>query len=192
MSGFRRRWPLTGSPLSSALARWTQPSGVKSVQRNTITITGATSNTATITSVDVSNARLRWLSETISNTADTGIKSLVRLALTNATTVTATVNTSPGADSTIVSFEVIEYFPGVIKSVQRGTIALAAVAGNTASINPVNTAKTELDFLGVNIDGSVNLVNTVRLVLTSATVVTATMGTAEGNTTVGYQVVEWY
>ena len=189
MRGSLRRSALTGSPLSSALAQWTQPGFVRSIQRATITITGATSATSTITAVDISNAELHYLGRTYNNNAGTCDQALVRLTFTNPTTITASVITSPGADILTVSFEVIEYVPGVIKSIQRGTITQAA---GTATILPVNLLKSHLDFLGntstvgaplIDVDG--------KMVLTNATTVTYSVGAA-GTQVGGYQVVEFY
>lgn len=161
---------------------------VKSIQRGTITITGATSNTATISTVDPANSRLRHLGQTYDTSSVRADRARVRLALTNATTITATVNTSPGAEAVTVSYEILELYPGAIKSVQRGTISGAA----TATIAEVNTAKSELDFLGYTtaaIDG--DMVYTVKQVLTNGTTVTQTEGVAQTNVG-GYQVVEWF
>lgn len=81
------------------------PGAIKAIYRGTIAITGATSATATITSVDTSKSILTLLGfesseTTVSNTA-------VRLALTNATTVTASRNGSTG--TVTVGYQVVEY-----------------------------------------------------------------------------------
>jgi hypothetical protein len=182
----KKRHLLTGNILTSSLRTWwSRPLVIKSVQRGTITITGATSNTATITAVDVANARLRFLNSTQSAN-DTDAQSRARIALTNSTTVTATVNTSPGADSVVVSFEVTEYYVGVLKRVQRGTV----IGGTTATITAVVPGKTELDYLGAtstNIGPGTSTY--VRIDLTNSTTVTATA--VAGAETAGYQVVEF-
>lgn len=159
----------------------------KSVVRGTITITGATSNTATITSVDTTNSRLRTLGFTCNNNLDTAAQYNTVLALTNATTITASVITSPGGDSTIVSYENYESYPGAYASVQRGT----ATVGSPATITSVDITKTELDWLGCNSNAS-SAVLTLgsRIVLTNATTVTATAGIASGVQSSGYQAME--
>ena len=176
--------------------RGTQPVGqwlrgtnvVKSVQRGTIAITGATSNTATIASVDVNNCRLKYVGSTYSNVAGTVDKAAVKLVLTNSTTITANVITSPGADTCTVSYEVIEYVPGVIKSVQRGTM----VGATTATITAVNTEKSEVDWLGnTDTTGGTTSSFLSRLTLTNATTVTSNLGVATSVVT-SYQVVEFY
>ncbi len=186
MGGMRRRWPLTGSALSSRLSQWTQPGFILSVQRGTIVITNpATSNTATITAVDVNNSRLRMLGMSV-NGASTEDKLAAKIVLTNATTITATLNTA-GTTNTTVSYEITSYVPGVIKSVQRSTVA----AGSTATITTVNTAKAELDFLGFSTaNTNTNIINASSIVLTNATTVTGT--SVNSTATISFQVVEFY
>ena len=179
--------------------RGTQPVGqwlrgtnvVKSVQRGTITLTDAgTSATATITAVVLANARLRWLGQTNNDSTSLPTQALARLAFTNATTITANTLANQNAGKLqVVSFEVIEYWPGVLKSVQRGTITTGTP---TATITAVDVNKSELDYLG-NTDsgGGIALSGLTRLALTNAT--TVTFSTGAGNTQVtGYQVVEFY
>ncbi len=190
----RHRLPLTGAGLSATLGQWTLPGMVAVVQRGTIAITGATSNTATITSVDPSNSQLRLLGVSLSVTTLTPDKFHARLAFTNATTITASVITSPAGETVSIAFEVLTYVPGVIKSVQRTTIAiLAGTTSNTATINPVNTLRSVVDNLGNT--SSSNTADTVcRVALTNATTVTGTcVDPADGSTqTLGVQVIEWF
>ncbi len=188
--GMRSTYPLTGSALDSALARWTQAGFVKTIQRGTIIIaSGNVSNTGTITSVDVNNARSKYLGNNDAG-ADSQPSLLARVALTNGTTVTAFVNTAPTNNLT-VAFEIVEYFPGVIKSVQRGSITITGGTGtNTATITTVNTLKSELTYLGTTI-GSTGA-DVAWLALTNATTVTATNKAGSSTSIVGYEVVEWF
>lgn len=80
----------------------------------------------------------------------------------------------------------------VIKSIQYGTIALAAVTSNTATITSVNTAKSVLIHLGAQVDSTVANTMGVRLALTNATTITATRSNGTGDATVGFCVVEYY
>ena len=88
---------------------------------------------------------------------------------------------------------------GGIKSIQRGTIAIAAGTGvsATATIAAVNTAKAVLlsgGWTGVP-GSSAPGVERTKIVLTNATTVTATRVGADSNTNqsvVAYQVVEFY
>lgn len=164
------------------------PSGIKSIQRGTITLTGVASNTATITSVDTANSLLRWLGESSNDAGvNTTERSYVKLDLTNATTVTAT-RTSATSNS-VVSFEVVEYYPGTLKSVQRGT---CAGAGGTATITAVDTTKATLEVIG-HVGDATNFAGTVsvtRIALTNATTVTSTGGSAA--VVLSFQVAEYY
>jgi hypothetical protein len=79
---------------------------IRSLQRGTIQINdGASSNTATVTSVDTDKASLHFLGCTLSS--DPKMPG-VRLALTNATTITATRSSTTDGDL-IVSYELVEY-----------------------------------------------------------------------------------
>jgi hypothetical protein len=163
-------------------------SQIKSIQRGTIAITGATSNTATITAVSMANSRLRWLGQTYSDAATAQNMGFARLALTDATTITATVDTSPGAQTTTVSYEITEYYPGVIRSVQRGTIIGAA----TAALTAVVLNKTEVDYLGHTESAADGIVQyQPRLALTNPTTLTQSV-VVNAATTTGYQVVQWW
>lgn len=90
-------------------------SPINSVQYGTVTIAGSSATgTATITSVDTSKAVLGFLGFT--TTLDTSGGSAVHqnrmfpmITLTNATTVTATRNSSDPSDTVTVSFVVVEY-----------------------------------------------------------------------------------
>ncbi len=82
------------------------PGAIKAIYRGTITIANAaTSNTATITSVDTSKTLLFNLGEESTETSVANTN--VRLALTNATTVTAERGGSTG--SVEVGYQVVEY-----------------------------------------------------------------------------------
>lgn len=78
--------------------------GIKSIQRGTISVTGALTQTATITSVDTTKTELRMLGQTITTSAN----EIGHITLTNATTITLTRgNTS---NTTVISWELTEYF----------------------------------------------------------------------------------
>lgn len=74
------------------------------IQRGTITLAAATSNTATISSVTTSKSFVNWGNFTAAN-SNTNVSS-PSLTLTNATTVTAAVNS---AGSPTVAYEVIQF-----------------------------------------------------------------------------------
>lgn len=174
--------------------------GIKSIQRGTIVLSGAgadgvvETNTATITSVDMNNAFVRFLG---SSGANTSYGNFCRVELTNATTVTASHFNHL---STTVSYEVIEFYPGVIKSIQRGTIAIAngGVLTNTATITSVTTTQACIEDSGIEPTTDAGATTyqeeyVYTLVLTNATTVTATrgLGTAAA-VKIGFTVVEFY
>jgi hypothetical protein len=171
------------------------PSLVKSIQRGTIVLSGVTSNTATIAAVNLLDAELVFLGSTYDTDAsDNDNNYECRVELTNATTVTAARVGAGG--SVTVSYEVIQYVPGVIRSVQRGTIAVSGVTSNTATVTSVNTAKSRLTSLGsaassgspAGLGGRFK----ANLVLTNATTITASKGISNDVAIAGYQLIEWF
>ena len=180
---------LIGSLVGARVAQWGQRSVIKSIQRGTIVITGATSNTATITAVDVGNSLLRFLGSWTSDAADTDAQSLVQIVLTNATTITATVATSPAGNNTTCGYEIVEYYPGVLKSVQRGQTTAAAT---TQALTAIDTTKTLVYFLG-NTDtaGVIDRRHNAIIALNSSTQLGISYGGANAQT-VSWQVAEFY
>lgn len=169
---------------------------VRSVQRGTVTIGGAAaSNTATITSVNTANSVVRLLWMTSDATSGTAFVHTGWIILTNATTVTATRNGASGVQ-VVIGFEVTEFWPSVIRSVQRGSITIGAAAiTNTATITAVNINKAGLTWLGQQTSETNDSDSYTKLALTNATTVTAARtgtGGAAGSTTVSYEVVDWY
>ena len=165
---------------------------VRSVQRGTITVAAAT-GTLTISAVDTANSVVSYLGGT-TNGADVDISNqLARIDLTNATTITMT---KIGTGAGIFSVQCVEYWPGVVKSKQVGTIALNSVASNTATIATVNTAKSVCEQVGYTCAGTSydSREHMARITLTNATTVTANRQSTSSlfNITYGYQIVEFY
>lgn len=188
----RQRTFIGPQGMAGMVGLWGASSLIKSIQRGTISITsGATSNTATIAAVDPNNTRIVFLN-TIPPSGGGTETNACRVALTNSTTVTAFVN-STGASDRIVGYEVIEYLPGVIKSVQRGTLATSAAASGTATITAVDMNKATLDHLGYTMTTSANVSTDgwFKLILTDSTTVTGN-GLSAYTRTAGYQVIEWF
>lgn len=79
---------------------------INSIQAGTITLSGATSGTDTITSVDLSKSFVVFGGNEATSTSEVG-RAFVRLTLTNATTVTANKGQSNG--SATVNYVVIEF-----------------------------------------------------------------------------------
>jgi len=82
---------------------------VQSIQRGTIAVVSATSNTATINSVDTAKSIVFFGGQT-SNDTDTfqGVFN-ARAELTNATTVTAFLGASNDTDTVTVPYQVLEF-----------------------------------------------------------------------------------
>jgi len=92
-----------------------------------------------------------------------------------------------------------DFVGGGIKSIQRGTIVIAAgvSSSQTATVTAVNVNKSMLNYLGVtgyysaaNIDG----IGNVRISLTNSTTVTANAIAIPNVTayTVSYELIEFY
>ena len=82
--------------------------GIKSVQRGTISVncgSGSATNTATISTVDTAKSILSHLGMT---TATSNVNGQSHVALTNATTVTASAS---GEGATyVIAYQVVEYY----------------------------------------------------------------------------------
>jgi len=185
---------LTGAGLASIVSARGRRGIIKSIQRNTITLNNVTSNTATINAVDPNNAVLNYLGFAGGSTSTTIKNIMTRVELTNSTTVTATVNTAI-ASNHVISFEVVEYFPGIIKSLQRGTISASSSPG-TATITAVDTTKSIVGWGGYTTDSSLAMEGdtlTMYMDLQNSTTVRFTQpNMAATNWVVPYQVVEFY
>lgn len=191
--------PVTVAVANPVISSYAYSSGctmTQSVQEFTILIgTSATSNTATITSVDTSRSLIVWggLSSN-ATTANPAITS-ARVTLTNGTTVTAVRNTADATDTVTVSGTVVQFNSCAVSSVEYGTVSIAAAsATGTAAISSVTTTNSAVQFLGVSSDGtSVDYGRTgARLNITSSTQVTATRSTTTtANIVVAFAVVQF-
>lgn len=176
-----------------------RPTVIKSVQRGTITIgAGAGSATAAISAVVLANTSLVWLGNDYDGGATTAYDDAnTYVNLTSTTQVTAYRGSTASAD--ITSFEVIEYYGGILRSVQRGTVTVAAGAASaTAAITAVTTNKAHLSLLGISttVDGATpagvgGLMH--RMSLSSSTGVTLTRVSSAGSAdhTEAFQVLEY-
>jgi hypothetical protein len=169
---------------------WSASSLIESIQRGTITYDTSvvSSATATITSVDMSRSRLRFNGLYVSSGGNNN-KMAARIAFTNATTITVTVTGGAGTGmSCVVSYEVIQYMPGVVRNIQRGT----ALGNSVLTITEVQMGKSEVDYLGdQGSDTNVNITTTARVLLSTTTAINnASVGIT--NDTVGMQVTEFF
>jgi uncharacterized protein YycO len=182
---------LTGSALDSRVAQFGQRSMIRSIQRGVVSANNTfATGTVTITAVDLNNTVLS-VSQDGDGVVGRWDTSTGTVVLTNATTITVTRTGT--VDSLRTSYEVIEYWPGVIKSVQRGTITLASVGSNTATITTVNMNKSQMfDLRYSTTELASPQTITTRLTLTNATTVTASRAVGTGTNVSSYQVVEFY
>lgn len=175
---------------ATPLGFFASSSFIARIQQSAITIaSGATSNTATITSVNTANAMLIYQGLTATSTSN--VQSVAtRIELTNATTVTATRGSS-NSDAVTVNFTVVE-FTSNVNSIQAGTIGISTIqTSNTAIISAVG-ANAFILWLGASSATSMTSLSRVStsVVLTNSTTVTANIGLATSAMTVGYMVVD--
>lgn len=79
-----------------------------------------------------------------------------------------------------------------IKSIQRGVIVLTGVSG-TATITAVNTAKSELRYLGMKTSSAADMtISLMQVVLTNSTTITATAYVSGGSPMVSWELTEYY
>lgn len=87
----------------------------------------------------------------------------------------------------------MSFFPRTIKSIQRGTVTLASVASNTATLSQaVNPSYSVVRLLGVEGNDTFAISLFARVRLTSSTQVTAYAGGLTSTMTVLFEVTEYY
>ena len=167
---------------------------VTSVQQvnNTASSSTATSATATLTT-PVDTTRTVLFSGGTASTQSAVAAGMWRWTLTNKSTVTWTRDTGTSANN-ILYVTAVEFSPNIIKSIQRGTIAMSAVATNTATVTAVTTTKAFANYTGLNVNSSATNANNVfaNLTLTNTTTLTAARSGSTGLCTIGYELVEFY
>lgn len=160
-------------------------SAIRSVEYGSITLSGVTSNTASITPAASSTTVLVPLGYTGGDSNTDASAHAVRIELTSGSVVTAYVTTAPGTPIT-VKFMAIYFHPRFIKSTQIGN----RLGSGTITITSVVAAKTWLIVLGGNTTSA--LANSqemeVSATLTNATTVTIA---ATASTTAYVSVVEF-
>lgn len=187
--------PLGGAGM---VGLWNASSLIKSVQTGTILGDGST--TVTISSVVTTNSVLLWTGHTSQYVATaSGNEPNGWITLTNSTTISATKSATSG--TVTIGFIVLEFVPGVIKSVQYASATVpTSSASATASITAINTAKSCLMYLGTGGGPGSGIApgyNYLRGVITSSTVVTAQFDGAVtsnsfGNPTLSVAIVEFF
>lgn len=104
------------------------------------------------------------------------------------------MNKSTGVRATDPASDLTNWQPTgdrAIKSIQRGVIT--GDTGSTATISSVNTAKTELRWLGFSTSGTTPNMYYRKIVLTNSTTITMTNSGASGQTSsVSWELTERY
>jgi hypothetical protein len=172
------------------LSDWGQNRLLTRAQAGTVSMAnGELTQTATITAVDPARALLIWNSAGHDNPVLASAQTYV--LLTNATTVTATREDSTGAIT--VGFTVLTANPSWFRSVQRGTVTIAAAGtSGTATVSAVSPTRSAVTILGSSNDSAANA--QARIVLTNATTVTLSIdgGALGSDTTTAFQLVEYW
>ena len=194
----RQRNLLGPQGMGGMVSLWGASSLVKSVQYGTVSTTGV-SGTSSITQVNTANAILVLLGQgQDDNSSSTPGDGLCRIALTNATTVTLTRGTANNTGTRTCVFAVIEFNPGLLRSVQYGAITIASGSSNTATVTGVNTAKSLLLHLGTDSTTYVAIINSMintTLALTNVTTITLSMNANSAGLWTpigGYVLVEFF
>lgn len=183
-----RRVISTALPLDRCVSQWGAASRIVYFKQGTITLNAVASNTDAIAVTDPNNAILFAFGHSYNAAAVDESAIFCRLALTSATVVTAS-RTTADANICVVSYLVIEFAPGVIRSIQRNTVA----GGSTTAITAVDLNKTTLVPLGMTINAdSADLRCVGYISLTNSTTVTGTYVAGAATPTMGFQAVEFY
>lgn len=112
-----------------------QPNVVKSVQTGSITST-ATSATATISAVNVANSSVLFTGFNYTDTAIVNYsRCMSRISLTNSTTVT--FNRQITTLSITINYTVIEFVPGIMKSVQQLLVSIGSTSSSASATLPI-------------------------------------------------------
>ena len=187
----RQRTFIGPQGMGGMVSLWGANSLVASIQTGTISMgNGVNSGTSAITSVNTANSVVYYSGLLGSKQNDFMDSMLSTVVLTNATTVTVQ-RVSAGTNTVVVGWVVVEFNPGVIRSIQTGTIAVTTTS-NTATITSVNTAKSCIVFNGCRASNGLSDDSFGRVALTNATTVTALRETAAGTCTVAYSAVEFF
>lgn len=183
--------------MAGMVGLWGTNSLIRSVQSGVISLaSGSSSNTATIAAVNIANTVVFHGGQNAPSGAGDQYNMMARVELTNSTTVTAAQSSSYATATKDVAYTVIEFAPGVLKSVQSGTITVTgASTSNTATITSVDTNKSVVlnngfstTYNGIITDASLN--GSMRL--TNATTVTFAQPTGSTTRVGGYLVLEFY
>lgn len=181
--------------LQTAFAANPVTSIIKRIQRGTITIAAsAATGTATIQVVDLATSVLHFGGFSTTSGSALLSEGQVMVAPTNATTITARRSAATLAIAIVVGFTIVEYQPGVLKSVQYGTVihpGTAATSASTNLITAVDLDKASVQALGIVVtDASAWTASSETRLVLSSTAVTAETSAAGYVQETGFVVVE--
>lgn len=164
---------------------------IVSIQQASVSMTtGNTTGTATINSVTVANTALFYGGQSPGAGTDF-TNEYGSVDLTNATTLTATRNTS--ATNTVTLYvTVVEWKSSAVNSIQSGTASTSSGTSGTATITSVTTGNSIVLYNGqvCQVTGSSAQSTTiVHIQLTNATTVTVTRGASSGSAVIGHFMV---
>ena len=164
---------------------------IVSVQSFSITVT-TTSNTQTITAVTPATASIFYNGQTTNDSYAAGASmdlSAGMVVLTNGTTLTATKNTTGTYTCTVNGF-IVDWNPGIVFSVQRGTVTMTTSTSQTQAITSITVNQSAVMYCGFNTTygGAVMSYTWPQITITAANQVTAARGAALNNVTVSYEV----
>jgi hypothetical protein len=154
---------------------------IKSVQTGTINFGTTTTGTASISAVTTANTAVHYLGLTSSSaSAISPITSFTALSLTSTTQVTATLGSAPGTNTITVGYEVIEFQPGALQSLQAvADAASPAATTRTKTITSVTQGNTFIIWAGQLTTGGASYTSGDQYAqLTAATTVTIGTNTA--------------
>ena len=193
----RQRNLLGPQGMGGMVPLWGASSMVQSVQSGSTNIAGNLATaTATITAINTNNCVVFMAGNRTQGNASWNAGGYYPiLTVTNATTLTMT-RLDGGPYGIVVNWQIVEFAPGILKSIQRGTVAMVAVGSNTATITSVDTAKSIVLGQGATwYDNSSTQslgATSVTMTLTNATTLTVNRDVSTVTWTQGYQILEFY
>lgn len=158
------------------------PSKIKSIQRGTITMTAATSNTASLTFA-LTNSVVQYNGLTTTYTSNNPSMYYGGLTLTSGT---VTADRGGTSNNMTVYYCLIEFASGVLNSsTQQAKPSYTGSTTGTSTITAVTTGQTMLINGGWYLTGGSATADVYRpyLALTDGTTITSTMSTTSGSTT---------
>lgn len=179
---------------SGVIAQWGASSLVQSVQFGSTSVTGSnyTADT-TITAVDTNRSFILGIGGSNSGVDNWGLRPNIQLL--NSTTVRAYRGYQDGTQSGTIYWVVVQWTPGVVKSIQYVTLDFSAISNPTATITSVNTAKTFVSRRGESfqsLSGTASYIPDSAITLSNATTVQGQAGGGGGGH-IGYgTVIEFF